>query len=436
MAQQRALKVIVKSPYSQYSGYGTDGFGLIRALHRWGCDVYPQPTWVDVPIPADLLPLFGKTLVGPFDLLITHWDPEHLEITRGARQMSRVAVAWSMWEFAGSPEGAIHACDEHIKEFPGKMGLADCPECKPVKYPGLYPHCNRIEDSFDDDGNSRHDGMASRLQWFDLVLGYDQVSLDCLAPYISRQSHGGILQGGYDSGDWKHIDRDWHGERFQFMMHGALNDRKQPWLTIQAFQQLKFEHPEEFAGARLALHTNTPGTLFPELNKPFENTGIKIYVDTWDAPTLREFYAAAHCLVAPSRGEGKNLPALEFMTTGGVVAATNFGGHTGWIGSDWAYPLDYRLDSTFGDQPWAAQDAKVDIQHLADVMWHIFTHRDEAKRKAELAERLIPQMCDWKVVVEKLFQRIRDEVPGPGPQVYDAAMACRVEEEEVGRLVM
>lgn len=53
------LKVLVKTPFSQYSGYATDEFGLVRALHEWGCDVYPQPCWLDVPTPRDILPLFA-----------------------------------------------------------------------------------------------------------------------------------------------------------------------------------------------------------------------------------------------------------------------------------------------------------------------------------------------------------------------------------------
>ena len=62
-------------------------------------------------------------------------------------------------------------------------------------------------------------------------------------------------------------------------------------------------------------------------------------------------------------------------------------------------------------------------------MWHVFTHRAEAKAKGELAARLIPQMCSWDVVVENLFRRLRDLVPGPGEVVHGLAMACRRDQE-------
>lgn len=135
MADTR-LKVLVKSPFSGYSGYGNDGFGLLRALHNWGCDVYPQPTWVDVPIPKDLLPLFGKTLQAPFDLLINHWDPQHLFITREARQCARVAVGWTMWEFSPPPPGAVKPCKVHAA-LGLRTGEPGCPNCKPPVNSGL-----------------------------------------------------------------------------------------------------------------------------------------------------------------------------------------------------------------------------------------------------------------------------------------------------------
>jgi hypothetical protein len=299
----------------------------------------------------------------------------------------------TMWEFAGGP---------------GQDG-------KGVS--GLVPHC------------PLRSTLRKRLRWFDLVLGYDPVSLAALEPYITAKVHRGILQGGFDAGEWKKTERDWFGERFGFIMHGALNDRKQPWTAIQAFNELKFERGAEFEGATLALHTNMPGKLFPELNAPFEKQKIRVFVDAFDKPTLDDFYASAHCLLAPSRGEGKNLPALEFQAAGGVVAATNFGGHTMWLNGDYAYPLDYELAPTFPGKPWAAHDARVSVAHLKEVIWHIFTHRGEARQKAELASRVIPQMCDWSVVLENLFRRIGDQVTGPGPEVAALALACRREPE-------
>lgn len=408
------LKVLVKSPYSGYSGYGQDGFGLLRALDRWGCDVYPQPTWLDVPIPRDILPLFNKTLVAPFDLLINHWDPEHLRIDRAVRGCVRVAVAWTMWEFAPPIPGVKKPCARHAREGM-QHGLLSCEKCKVPVASGLTGF------------RAGQGSLKERLRWYDMVLGYDDISLSALVPYIPPKVAGQVLQGGFDSADWPLVPRDWDEENFGFAMHGQLGSRKCPWTTVEAFSKLKFEKGEAFAPARLSLHTITPGHIFPELNVPWEPLRMRVYCEAFDQPTLKKFYAAHHVLVAPSRGEGKNLPALEFQASGGVVTGTNFGGHTQWMGGDWAYPLDYTLQPTFGDKPWAAQDARVSVDHLAETMWHIYTHRQEARLKAERAREHVIKTCDWSVVVENLFRRVRDTVSSNkvGAQVYDKAMRCR-----------
>lgn len=388
------MKVLVKTPFSIFSGYGQDGIGIVRALHRWGCDVYVQPTWVDSPIPEDILPLFAKPLEAPFDLIINHWDPGNLGIGVEARQSCRLAVAWTMWEFAPSPETGTS---------------------------GLVPICN---------GRTK---IRKRLKWYDLILGYDQVTLDSLAPYIPKGVATGTLIGGYQSDEWKFAERTWDGE-FMFGMHGALNNRKQPFLVIQAFAALKEEHPEEFASARLAFHTTVP-PLFPELNQILADKRIKVFFEAWDHDTLQAFYAQCHCLVYPSHGEGKNVPALEHMTTGGVVIHTNYGGPTQWLRDDLAYPLPYKLVPVLHNRPDAAHWAMVSEDDLKDAMWHVFTHRDEARQKGELAARVIPAQLDWAVVVEDLFRRIRDLCPAPakGEEIWQLAMACRRDSREPQR---
>jgi glycosyltransferase involved in cell wall biosynthesis len=379
--------------FSLYSGYGNDGFSLLRALHRWGADVYPQPVWLDVPIPSDLLPLFGRQLQGPFDLTINHWDPAHLHITRQAREMTSLAVAWSMWEMAPAPRH---------------------PES------GLRPHC---------EGRSK---IRENLKWFDAFLGYSDVTMQAMEPYLPPAVRRGVLQGGFEASDWKPVERDWSAEApFRFGMHGALNARKAPFLVLQAFLELAAEHEEFRTGARLLLHTTTPG-VFPEMNEIYAQAGlgVRVFLEAWDKPKLEEFYAACHALVYPSHGEGKNLPALEHAATGGAEIVTDWAGHQGWLGADYAYPLACEVKPMNPARPDLAHWAVVDIAEVKRVMWHVFTHRGEAKAKGELASRLIPQMCSWDVVVESLFRRLRDLVPVQGAAIYNLATACRRDRSE------
>lgn len=372
---QNPLKVLIRTPLNEYSGYGKDGCGIARALMRWGCDVYIEPTYVSPPLTEDIAQLLTKHLQAPFDLFIHHCDPDGLGITQAARDCSEVAVAWSMWEFSKPKPLALH--------------------------PSTF---------------------KKRIGMFDMALFYDQVGLDAWKPHGPKRQSWGVLQGGYESSEWKkYDDRDWFSDRFMFIQHGQLHARKAPYVTIQAFNELKHEH-KEFDSARLGLHTTIgdPLVVFGNLIP-----GMKVWHEMWEKPTLEDFYHAAHVLVAPSRGEGKNLPALEMMTTGGAVAATNWGGHQQWLNPEYAYPLGYELTPTEASSPNGALDAKVSVQTMKEFMWHAFNNRAEVKEKAELAANVIPKLCDWDVVIENFFRRVRDGVPDKGEVLWNKAMQVR-----------
>lgn len=402
------LKVIVKSPYSLFSGYGQDGYGLVRALRDWGCDVYVQPTHVDVPIPKDLLHLFTKSLVAPFDLTINHWDPSNLNIDEPARRATGLAVAWTMWEFSPSPGPS-----EVLRWAPD--GKSKVPVILQPKPGALYPLAKN------------RSSFTKRMKWYDLLLAYDPVSLSALEPLLPPHVARGILLGGYDSENWRPVTRDWFGDQFGFAMHGALNNRKQPFLVLQAHLELREEHADYAAQARLSFHTTTP-PLFPELegilNKDSDKR-VRIFYDTWTDATLKEFYAANHCLVYPSQGEGKNVPCLEFMSTGGTVIHTRRGGPEMWLTGDTGFEVPYVLRPVVAQHPDGAYSARVELAELKAVMLEVFRNRGEARRRGELASRLIPQQLDWQVVAADMFRRIRDLCGRQGEILYNMAEECR-----------
>ena len=102
------------------------------------------------------------------------------------------------------------------------------------------------------------------------------------------------------------------------------------------------------------------------------------------------------------------MPALEFMSTGGTVIATNWAGHTQWLSNEYAYPLDYTMAPSSPGS--LAMNARADVEHLKDLMLHTFHHRDEARRKGEIARDVIPSMCSWPIVMERLLIRLADEL--------------------------
>lgn len=344
---------------SRYSGYGNDGIGLVQALMRYGCDVYLQVPNLDAPLPEDVAALLTKELKAPFDLYINHIDPMSLTFPEEMHDHADVSVAWTMWEYSNL---------DNMKYTP------------------------------------RH-SLRKRLKPFDVFMGYSPIDRDCFAPYFKGPIV--IHQGGYDPEPWPFMERNWAEENFYFCMIGVLSPRKAPFAAVQAFAELQREDDEFRKYARLSLKTTAPG-LHSGMEDAFP--GLRIYYDVWPQETVREFYRTQHVLLAPSRGEGKNMPALEFMSTGGTVLATNWAGHTQWLNPDYSYPLDYELEPDSVYLP-GTLNATVSIEDLKAKMLHVFRNRAEARNKGEIASRIIPQMCSWDAVLERMFPKLREALP-------------------------
>lgn len=364
------MKVLVKTPASPFSGYGQDGCGILRALVRLGADVYWQPGAIQAPLPPDVAALLTKTVEAPFDLVLHHVDPTSLEATVAEAQVCPMIVGWTMWEYT------------NFKNLPGRTKF------------------------------------RKKYQRFNAVVGYDDVTCDGFKEHYK----GPILQvqGGFDPEGWPEIERDWNEEQFYYCMIGMLHERKDPFASIRAFSELKHEYPEEFEPARLSLKTQVPG-----LHSAMEQVypWLRIYYDIWPTEKVRQFYAAHHVLLAPSRGEGKNVPALEFQSTGGVVIATNWGGHKGWLDPSYAYPLDYSLAPVSPKYP-TTLNARADVEHLKELILHTFRNRGEAREKGRLAAQVIPPACSWDAALNRLLLSLKEHVEG-GERLWTLAQMAR-----------
>lgn len=368
------FKVLVNIPLSPFTGYGNDGCGMVRALMRWGADVYLDPTDVQAPLPADVAQLLTKPLDAPFDLAIVHLDPKNLSGHK-YRRAADVVVGWSMWEWS------------NMKNLRGHSKL--------------------------------------RKQWedFDALVAYDSVSAEAFAPYFKNKPLL-TVQGGFWPEDWPEIERDWNAEDFYFCMVGNLNQRKNPFAAVQAFSELKNEHEDFNQHARLSLKTGSRD-LHPKMEDVYP--GLRIFYDVWSKETLMTFYANQHVLLAPSRGEGKNMPALEFQSTGGTVIATNWGGHKQWLDPAYNYAVDCTLRAEDPRLPDTMQ-AEVSVPHLKELMLHVFRNRDEVRQKAELAARVIPGMSSWDTVIERFLLQVTEAIPkSKGQKLWLLAQMSRQE---------
>jgi len=366
------------------TGYGTDGIELAQALMAWGADVYLHPSGVHPPLPADVAALITKPIPEHVDLLISHRCPQELARSpesAGLYSVSTVSVAWSMWEW-----DSLDNVDE--------VNQANC------------EHAFRVTD---------HLGKA--LTHFDAVFAYDEVSKSALSPYHDKVS---VLQGGVTT--LPPHQRDWNASPFRFLMLGALSSRKNPWVSINSFKKLR--DAGELQDAQLVLKTTYPG-LHPAMESWC--SGLKIIGEMWSVEAVHALYRESHVLLAPSWGEGKNRPAIEFASTGGAVVATNVGGHAQWMSDQYAYPLRFEMKETFSGLK--ARAAIADEDHLAEIMLGIYNNRSEAARRGEVAARTLPNMVSWTRVLERFCDRLETVAGSRGVEVATRMRMCRKPEK-------
>lgn len=351
------MRVLLKIPMGSSFGYGQDGLGLSSALLRSGVDLHIRPTACEPPIPPEIASLLTKELDPPYDLTIHHLSPDLLCAREDPEGNYGLQVGWTMWEAS------------NFKNLPPSVEAT----------------------------------LRTRLEKYDLMLAYDHVTKVALEEYYDGPVR--VLQGGFDPALWPLLtSRDWHSETFNICMVGALTVRKDPFVVLKVFRELQEEHPGFRKSARLTLKTTSPG-LHPAIERDYPN--VRIIRDKWTQRQMLEFYGTQHMLLAPSRGEGKNLPALEFQATGGVVAATNWGGMAEWLTGVYDYPLSYTLAPTDIQYP-ETFDARVDEESLKEAIMCAFDDRKDARRMGILAAGHVVAHKSWDMVAQRMLDEVED----------------------------
>jgi glycosyltransferase involved in cell wall biosynthesis len=340
-----ALRVLLKTPLNSSTGYGRDGMGLAKALQAMGCDVRLMPVNCTPPLDPEVAEMLTRPIEAPVDLLIHHVDPAQVGLTSGERRAAHRTLLWTMWEFTG------------IGDQPWE------PE------------------------------LTTKLSAYDQIYVYDQVSRQALQPHTGTPIN--VLQGGYDAEPWRinPRERDWSGT-IRYCMAGALNQRKNPFAAIRAFEKVHEEYPDT------ELHLKTvERSLHPQIEERYP--GVKIHYGTWSQRQMLDLYRSCHAYVAPSWGEGKNLPAIEAATTGQLAIVSDFGGHREWADPEWAI----RVPGTTEEHLPGMGSFRVNEDALLDAMEAVVFGPSKARQMGELAARTLPSLLSWDRAVRNLLGR-------------------------------
>lgn len=368
-------RILVKAPLAPYGGWGQDGIGLVQALVRSGNPPSVMPLETVPPLPVDVAELLTRPLRPPYDLLLAHVAADRCRLSPAERAACRSRVLWSMWEWTT---------------------FANHPEI---------------------------DRIRADVCGYDAVIAYDLVSAGAFADLDPDVPPVVVVQGGFDPEPWPYLTRTWRPP-VRFLVIGHMTDRKNPAVAVEAFGELLDElGPRRFdaelhvkfvdrTNALLAADSASSGSAeeadIAEPSRPFlrgmrGQERVVVHVGTWPRAALRALYGEMHCLLAPSRGEGKNLAALEFLATGAPVVATATGGHQMWLDESYAYPLRFRTRPATWPRPtMAAEEADADIEHLKELMCRVYTDLGEADRMGRRAAEVVPATCSWQAVLPRL----------------------------------
>jgi glycosyltransferase involved in cell wall biosynthesis len=215
-----------------------------------------------------------------------------------------------------------------------------------------------------------------------------------------------------------------HGDTFVFYLIATWTTRKAILDAVSAYlaaftaddEVLLMIHTTSddlIARARLARddpladshHSATWFTLAQALAGRTHAPEIRLSTNRLTRDEIDALHIGGDCFVNLSRGEGWGLGAFDAAAFGKPVVVTGWGGTREFLPDGYPYYVDYDLvpttseeaDDWFHPRP-GEQWAKAHTEHAAELLRHVFEHRDEAREwgralqstvTAEFAEALV-----------------------------------------------
>ncbi len=364
------MRVLLRSSFDTYTGYGNDAVDMAVWLQRMGVDVVPWPAGIMPGLPKQFTDLLTKEPSGEYDVALTFAPPFDVRPWEFAG-LGRVAVGWSMWERT-------------------PLQRADM-----VGH--LWPNAGRRARWWSQGPRSK---QGRKKDWLDLMVVTCWDNVDAFS-HLDPDVRYSVTPNGIDPTRFPVLDRDDPGTRpLRFLSVGMLAGRKDPFATIQAWRRAKEIEPE--FDAELVLKTSTSG-LHPAMMDAYP--GLTIITEVWPPERLLALYASCDVYVSTSRGEGNNKPAMEFMSTGGPVMATDWSGHRNWLHPDYGYPLTGTLVE---DPRTGTSDFRVDVEAAAQKMVDVWRDPWAARWRGEGSASFIRSNLSWEKVLKRLLHQISE----------------------------
>lgn len=340
-------RIVIHSDFDSVSGYGNLATELAINLEKSGAfDVYTIGT-IGFGLPRELTKIFEKPKPPKFEIYLKIGTPQQLEPPDSLKAgFNFKKIALTMWE------------------------------------------------------QTRLTKDLAKKTYYDF---YDAIFVPCeMNVEVFKEVFTGpveVIPIGVDT-DFFTAKKRIFGDPLKFCMIGDLNYRKNVMSAIKATQKVL----ETGFDIRLNLKTgnNCLPNLIPDSRINIINTVM------WDKEKVRNFYYDNDVYLAISRGEGINMPALEFLATGGTVIGHNWGGHKSWFNELYCTKVLSHNRIKISPNIWAgvqenSEWAEVSVDSIAVRMIEVIEQRKILFEKSAKAIEFIDQLYGWRNQMRRII---------------------------------
>jgi glycosyltransferase involved in cell wall biosynthesis len=209
------------------------------------------------------------------------------------------------------------------------------------------------------------------------------------------------------------------GFRFLFAFdYLSVFERKNPLAVIRAFERA-FPTPSEAILIIKALNPEHDPGAHEQLRAATARADIQLIEKRLTRAERDGLMNAADCYVSLHRAEGFGYTLAEAMWLGKPVIATGYSGNVDFMTPENSYLVDHSLVSIGpGNDPYPADGvwADPDVEQAAELMRHVFEHRDEARARGARAAQDIPRThgpeAAGRAMVARLSSLASNHPPG------------------------
>jgi len=187
----------------------------------------------------------------------------------------------------------------------------------------------------------------------------------------------------------------------------SLVGRKNPMAVVEAFCRA-FKPADEARLVVKSVNASANPEDLEAMRQRAEGSRVSFIDGYWSAAEVSDLTAACDCYVSLHRSEGTGLTISDAMALGKPVIATGWSGNTDFMNVSNSYPVRYELVKlSKGVGPYAAGEtwAEPSVEHAAELMRHVFEHREEAACRGAVAKRDIETDFSEAAVAELIRQR-------------------------------